>query len=130
MQNSTPDLEVQRASRCVLVMDRRQNPELTAAFRNPDILSRAESFVPKNDRFRVNPLSTVSQEGRHVIFIKQELNWVGICTLILTGIIFSIGMGIIVGLLTNRVDLGVGVTSDIAAIITLVEAFIFWLYKY
>jgi hypothetical protein len=111
------------------VSDRRRDPELTAAFRSPDILSGAESFVRKNERFAVRPLFSGLQEGRQAIFIGKELNWLGIWTIIFIGTIFCISIGFVVGILTKSVDLGVGITSGLATVVTCVEAFAFWLYK-
>ena len=109
--------------------DRRRDPELTAAFRNPEILFGAEGFVRKNERFAVDTPFSAVQEGRQVIFIKRELRWLGIWVLILLGTIFCIGAGVIVGILTNSFDLGIGVMSGFATIIASVEAFAFWVYK-
>jgi hypothetical protein len=112
-----------------LVSDRRRDPELTAAFRDPDVLSGAESFVRRNERFAIGSLASGLREGRQAIFIGKELNWLGIWTIVLVGTIFCISVGAVVGVLTNRVDLGVGVTSGLATLVTCIETFAFWLYK-
>ncbi|KAH8648024.1 hypothetical protein BGZ60DRAFT_423447 [Tricladium varicosporioides] len=128
-ENSTTDLEAQKGPCVVLVSDRRRDHELTAAFRDPSVLSGAESFVQRNERFAARSLASGFQDGRQVIFIRNELTWLGIWTIVLVGTIFCISVGAVVGVLTKRVDLGVGVTSSLATLVTCVEAFAFWLYK-
>ncbi|KAE9371697.1 hypothetical protein N431DRAFT_559151 [Stipitochalara longipes BDJ] len=126
---SATDIEAQRGPRCVLVSDRRRDSELTAAFRNADVLSSAEGFVQRNERFAVHSPSPALQEGRQVILIRRELRWFGIWVSILLGAILCIGAGVIVGILTNSVDLGIGVMSGLATIIASGQTFAFWVYK-
>jgi hypothetical protein len=85
--------------------------------------------VRKNERFAVDSPFSVVQEGRQLIFIRRELRWFGIWIFILLGIIFCIGAGVIVGILTHSIDLGIGVMLGLATIIASMEAFAFWVYK-
>jgi hypothetical protein len=128
-QYSATDLEAQGRPRCVLVSDRKRDPDLTAGFRNPGVLSSAEGFVRKNERFAVHSPSSALQEDRQVIFIRRELRWFGAWVSILLGAILCVGPGVIVGVLTKSVDLGIGITSGLATIIASVQAFAFWVYK-
>jgi hypothetical protein len=112
-----------------LVSDRRRDAELTAAFHNPDILSGADAFVRKNERFAVHSPSSVFQEGRQVIFIRRELRWSGIWVCIILGMILCVSAGVLVGILTKSVDLGIGTISGLATIVASVETFVFWVYK-
>jgi len=129
VQYSATDLEAQGGPRCVLVSDRRQDPDLTAGFRNPEVLGSTEGFVRKNDKFEVSPPASALQEDRQVIFIRRKLRWFVIWVSILLGMILCIGSGVVVGVLTKSVDLGIGVMSGLATIITSVQAFVFWVYK-
>jgi hypothetical protein len=115
-KNSTTDLESQNGPRCVLVSSRERDPEFTAAFRNPEILSAADGFVKRNARFAVHPPSSGLQEGRQAIMIKQELNRLGIWVLNFAVTVICISVGVVVGILTKSVDLGVAITSGIATI--------------
>ncbi len=54
---------------------------------------------------------------------------VGLICLFLLGMVFCLGSGILVGVFTERVDLGVAVTSGVAAVVGCVEAFLFLVYN-
>lgn len=112
-----------------MVSDRRRDPELTASFHNPKLLSDSDCFVARNERFAVGSGFSELKRGREAIFIGRELRWLGICALILSGTILCVGVGVAVGVSTNSVDLGISVMSGLATLFTCVEAFAFWVYK-
>lgn len=122
-KNSTTDLESQSGLRRILISSRERDPELTTAFHNPKILSAADGFVERNARFAVHPPSSGLQEGQQAILIKQGLKRCGIWFLILAVMVFCIGIGVIAGILTKSVDLGVAITSGIATIVVCVQVF-------
>jgi hypothetical protein len=130
VQYCLADLEAQKTppSR-VIAADRIPDLELTAAFQHPGILFAAEDFVARNKRFAVKPPGLCGVEGRYAIMIRQGLNRLAVWILILGGALCCILAGVLVGALTKSADLGVAVTSGIAAVVACVEGLIFWAYK-
>jgi hypothetical protein len=106
-----------------VLSNREQDSELTTAFRNPEILSAADSFVERNVRFAVHPPCSILQEGRQAIMIRQELKRLVIWILVLAVMAFVIGIGVVVGILTKSVNLGVAITSGITTIAACVQVF-------
>jgi hypothetical protein len=60
-----------------------------------------------------------------IILIRLELKRLGIWVLVFAAMVFCIGVGIVVGIVTKSVDLGVAITSGIATIAACVQVFDF-----
>ena len=97
--------------------------ELTAAFYNPKVLSHVRDFVKVNSRFAVGHVGETL--GKEALLIGLQMNSTGLLALLLANVLVCIGTGTVVGLLTNRVDLGVSVTSSVAAVVACVQAVLF-----
>jgi hypothetical protein len=97
-----------------------QDVEFTAVFRNPELLSPAVDFVLRNGRFA---------DCKSVIFIRQKLNFCGMCVLIIVGAMFCVGVGAAVGIWSEKTSLGVSVTSGLATVVACVEALRFRMYR-
>jgi hypothetical protein len=52
----------------------------------------------------------------------------GFVSLVLVGLVLSLGSGILASFLTERVDIGIAVTSGVAGVISCLETFLFWVY--
>jgi hypothetical protein len=74
-------------------------------------------------RFAVHSPSASLQDGRQAIMIGQELKRLGLWVLVLAMMVFCVSLGVLVGILTKSIDLGVAVTSGIATIAACVQAF-------
>jgi hypothetical protein len=97
----------------VFVNNRKQNVELTHAFRDPQLLINATGFSTKFPRFKIG----AGQElEKHVLVIGLKLNRPAISLLTSLNLLLSLLIGILVGLLTRRVDLGVTAASAVAAL--------------
>lgn len=127
VQNSTADLEGQLKTRQVFVTQRKRELELTAAFHTPKLLSNAKNLVKDNARFEVG--NTGAGLEREVLLIGLGLNCIGLLFLILMNLIVCIGIGGVVGMATRDVNLGVAVTSGVAAIVACVQAVLFLVFK-
>ncbi|CZR56802.1 uncharacterized protein PAC_06691 [Phialocephala subalpina] len=125
--NSTHDLEKQQGTRQVFVTDRRKDLELTAAFYDPQPLAIAQDFVKGNARFAID--STLLGVGKDVLLVGLRMNWIGVFFLVILNLFVCLGSGITVGYLTRRVDLGVAVTSGVAAVVACIQAVLAFLYK-
>ncbi|KAF8861255.1 hypothetical protein BDZ45DRAFT_282619 [Acephala macrosclerotiorum] len=126
-QNSTHDLEKQKSTRQVFVVDRQEDLELTAAFHDPHLLAQAKDFVKDNTRFTIN--NTSPSVGKDALLIGLRVNWIGVFILVFLNLFICLGSGIIVGYFTRRVDLGVAVTSGVAAVVACIQAVLVLLYK-
>ncbi|KAF8857465.1 hypothetical protein BDZ45DRAFT_803341 [Acephala macrosclerotiorum] len=118
--NSSTDLEAQPGAPQIFVTRRKFQAELTAAFHDPELLSGALNFAKENDRF-----SDGSHGGRarkEVLMISLRINRVMMALVSLLNIVVCLGTGILVGVVTRRADLGVAVTSAIAAIVACLQA--------
>ena len=80
-----------------------------------------------NARFEIG--NTGAGLEREVLLIGLGLNWIGLLFLILMNLIICIGIGGVVGIATRDVNLGVAVTSGVAAIVACVQAVIFLVFK-
>ncbi|CZR63079.1 uncharacterized protein PAC_12976 [Phialocephala subalpina] len=125
--NSTHDLERQKGTRQVFVTHRQEDVELTAAFHDPQLLETAQDFVKANTRFSIN--NTSPSMGKDVLLIGLRMNWISVFVLVFLNIVVCLGSGIIVGYVTRRVDLGVAVTSGVAAVVACIQAVLVLLYK-
>ncbi|KAH8757805.1 hypothetical protein BGZ57DRAFT_930204 [Hyaloscypha finlandica] len=125
--NSAADLEGQLETRQVFVTQRKRELELTAAFHTPELLFNAKNLVKDNARFEIG--NTGAGLEREVLLIGLGLNWIGLLFLILMNLIICIGIGGVVGIATRDVNLGVAVTSGVAAIVACVQAVIFLVFK-
>jgi hypothetical protein len=103
-----------------------RNAELTCAFYDPTILSRTDSFIQQNTQFAIGP--NVTHERQQALLIRLEMNMLGLVSLVLLGLVLSLGSGILASLLTERVDIGIAVTSGVAGVISCVETFFFCVY--
>jgi hypothetical protein len=56
------------------------------------------------------------------------MNKLGVVSLVLVGLVLSLGSGVLASFLTERVDIGIAVTSGVAGVISCVEAFLFCVY--
>jgi hypothetical protein len=83
--------------------------------------------VKDNARFEIG--NTGAGLEREVLLIGLGLNWIGLLFLILMNLIICIGIGGVVGMATRDVNLGVAVTSGVAAIVACVQAVLFLVFK-
>ena len=67
--------------------------------------------------------------GKDVLLIGLRMNWISVFVLVFLNIVVCLGSGIIVGYVTRRVDLGVAVTSGVAAVVACIQAVLVLLYK-
>lgn len=67
--------------------------------------------------------------GKQALLIGLQLNWLEFLALLAMNLILCFGTGIAVGMLTRRVDLGVAVTSGVAAVVACAQTFVFLVYK-
>jgi hypothetical protein len=111
----------------VFVVGRKREIELTAAFHNPDLLSNARTFVKDNMRFEIGLVG--GELEKEVLLIGLSMNWVGILFLVLLNLLVCVGAGLIVGIATTDVNLGVAITSGVAAVVACVQAVLFLVYK-
>lgn len=111
----------------VFVAQRNYEVELTAAFYDSRILSNAEHFVRDNRRFAFD--QTEKEPGKQALLIGVRMNKIGFLALLLENLILCLGTGIVVGLMTVKVDLGIAVISSVVAVVVCIQAFIFLLYK-
>ena len=106
---------------------RKHNPELTAAFNNPNVLWSANDFVECNMKFAIDSLGP--QTRKQVLLIGLRLSWLGVLGLVLLNVLLCLGTGTAVGFLARRADLGVAVTSGVAAVTACVQAVLLLVYK-
>jgi hypothetical protein len=104
----------------VFVTRRRRELELTAAFHTPALLSNAKNFVKDHTRFEIGNASAALE--REVLLIGLKMNWIGLLLLVLLNLLICIGIGGVVGMATRVVNLGVAVTSAVAAIVACIQA--------
>lgn len=67
--------------------------------------------------------------GKDVLLVGLRMNWIGILALVFLNLFVCLGPGIIVGYLIRRADLGVAVTSGVAAVLACIQAVIILLHK-
>jgi hypothetical protein len=106
-----------------------RNAELTAAFKDPKILSAAKDFIQINARFALTYHLREATGGNEALLVGLEMNWIGLLALLLSNLIVCLGAGLVAGLLTERIDLGVAVTSGMASVVACIEAVLFLVYK-
>ena len=104
----------------MFVTRRRRELELTAAFHTPALLSNAKNFVKDHTRFEIGNASAALE--REVLLIGLKMNWIGLLLLVLLNLLICIGIGGVVGMATRDVNLGVAVTSAVAAIVACIQA--------
>ena len=104
----------------MFVTRRRRELELTAAFHTPALLSNAKNFVKDHTRFEIVNASAALE--REVLLIGLKMNWIGLLLLVLLNLLICIGIGGVVGMATRDVNLGVAVTSAVAAIVACIQA--------
>jgi hypothetical protein len=113
-----------------MVTEKKLDVELTAAFHRPELLSDSGNFLQLNSRFEVSSqIYTIQRQQRQAILIGGKLRWLGICVLAIVGAVICVCAGVGVGFWTGSVDVGIGVSSTLATILTCVEAFAFWVYS-
>jgi len=83
--------------------------------------------VEENARFEIG--NTSARLEREVLLIGLGLNWIGLLFFILINLIVYIGIGGIVGMATRDANLGVSITSGVAATIACVQAVLFLVFK-
>jgi hypothetical protein len=120
----------------VFVTRRRRELELTAAFHTPALLSNAKNFVKDHTRFEIGNASAALEREVLLIGLKMnwigllllvlliglKMNWIGLLLLVLLNLLICIGIGGVVGMATRDVNLGVAVTSAVAAIVACIQA--------
>jgi hypothetical protein len=122
------DLEGQLETRQVFVTQRKRELEFTAALYNPKVLSNAKTFVKDNARFEIGSADTAFD--REALLIGLELNWKGLLSWIATNVILCVGVGVVVGIVTEDVNLGVAITSAVATILACLQTVLFFLSKH
>ena len=83
--------------------------------------------MEENARFEIG--NTSARLEREVLLIGLGLNWIGLLFFILINLIVYIGIGGIVGMATRDANLGVSITSGVAATIACVQAVLFLVFK-
>jgi hypothetical protein len=83
--------------------------------------------VTDNTRFEIG--NTGVGLEREVLLIGLGLNWLGLLFLVLMNLIICIGIGGVVGVATRDVNLGVAVTSGVAAIVACVQAVLLLVFR-
>lgn len=87
-------------------------------------MSDVGDFARANNRFSLEP----SVGGKETLVIGLQMNWLGLFSLIFANVIVCFGVGILVGVFTRRVDLGIAFTSGIAAVLACVQAILYRVY--
>lgn len=121
--NSSSDLQAKQEIRQVFVTHQKLDLELTAAFLNPNLLSDAGDFARANNRFSLEPRA--GRLEKDTLVVGLQMNWLGLFSLILANVIVCFGVGILVGFVTKRVDLGIAFTSGVAGVLACVQAILY-----
>jgi hypothetical protein len=90
-------------------------------------LSSAKNLVKDNARFEIGHNGAGLE--REVLLIGIGVNWIGLLFLVLMNLIICIGIGGVVGMATRDANLGVAVTSGIAAIVACIQAVLYVVLK-
>ncbi|KAF8250043.1 hypothetical protein K440DRAFT_675786 [Wilcoxina mikolae CBS 423.85] len=94
------------------------NPWLTQAFHDPSTLSQAPDFSD------FNIASDNNNSPVKTLVIRTTINKSVILLLLFFTAVFACVMGIVVGILTSRAELGFGVACAVFALITLVQGLV------
>lgn len=109
------------------MINRYREIELTAAFHQPDLLAHATIFVKDNRQFAIS--QNVGDLQKEVLLVTLSMNWKGLLFLVILNLLVCLGTGLVAGLVTRDMNLGVAVTSGVAAVVACVQAVLFLLYK-
>ena len=125
---TTSDLEAQTEPLLVELSNIQPEPLLTQAFHNPKLLKSATDFATANNRFgsstQVDPSAPCKAMVVRWTTTRTHLIW-----LILLLSVLSLAVGVLVGKLVHSAELGVAVTSGVAAILSCVEVLMVWQFK-
>jgi len=78
-------------------------------------------------RFEIVPVD--GELKKEVLVIGMSMNLVGLLFLVLLNLLVCVGAGLVVGMVTKDVNLGVAVTSGVAAVVACVQAVLFLRHK-
>jgi hypothetical protein len=96
----------------VFPVDSQPNLAFTTAFHRPSAFTEAVNFVAENSQFAIG-----SGGNGRVLLLRYAVDWSGVRIAVAAALVLSISVGLIVGLMTHRTDLGVTVSAGIAAIV-------------
>ena len=100
---------------------------LTEAFHNPKILLRETNYVADNYRLVLERSGVEPRmEGQKVIFVRRVLDKSMIAWVLMVLLLVSPGLGIAIGILFHRLDVGVAVSAGIFALASFLLALAKW----
>ena len=103
---------------------------LTEAFHNPKLLFREIDYVADNHHLAVKRSGTdLNMEGQKVIFIRRILHKAMIAWVLIVLLLVSPGLGIVIGILSHRLDVGVAVSAGIFALASFLLALAKWFHS-
>jgi hypothetical protein len=123
---SRSNLESQEGPVLVDIRDKKIDPLLTQALRDPSILKSATDFVVSNNRFTMLVATSNPQVEAKALLI----GWARTKSLLVWPIIFfsilSVAIGLLVGELAHNAALGVAVTAGVAGVLSCMEVLMIW----
>lgn len=123
---SRSNLESQEGPVLVDIRDKKIDPLLTQALRDPSILKSATDFVVSNNRFAM----LVATSNPQVEAKAPLIGWARTKSLLVWPIIFfsilSVAIGLLVGELAHNAALGVAVTAGVAGVLSCMEVLMIW----
>lgn len=109
--------------------NRRKDDLLTEALYNPHLLTNEPAFILKHDNLVLQRKDEVrSLAGQQVLLIDTLGDRVKMALLLLLFLILSPALGIIVGRLAERADVGVAVSAGIFALASFLQGLAAWLH--
>ena len=103
---------------------------LTEAFHNPKLLFRETNYVADNYHLAIERSGAdPKMEGQRVIFVRRVLHKTMIAWVLIILLLVSPGLGIAIGMLSHRLDVGVAVSAGIFALASFLLALAKWFHS-
>jgi hypothetical protein len=103
----------------VNLRENKPNPWLTHAFHEPGTLGRAPDFT----EFRIEGEGMISEPMKSLV-IRTAINKSAVTFLLLFTATFACIIGVVVGMLTRKADLGFGVACAVFTLISVVQGLV------
>lgn len=112
----------------VYVEDQHFDIFLTDALKNPSLLRGDIACLEAHQHFLLQPVGTAHPlAGQKVLVVGQILDKTKVARLLILLLIVSPSLGIVVGILAHRADVGVAVSAAVFAFTTLFQALVTWI---
>jgi hypothetical protein len=122
----TPDLEAGRCSAIINVSHRQTHELYTLSLHHPELLDEVKEFVRWNHNLLLDNDTSNLTLPRHALLITCKVDRKALCVAFIVIGLLSVGGGLAAGLVLDRLDLGIAISSLFAAILSIIEVLLMW----